>query len=86
MILDVHGAGRRLVQSGDDPEQGALAASTRTQEGDELMLSEIEVDLVEGSDRPGLGDEGSAHPRNPDRGGGPGLAQSPGNEGIAWHR
>ena len=55
-------ARRRLVQSRDDVQQGALAAAGRADDGDELTLFGVEVNLAEyGKELPvvleGLGQE-----------------------------
>ena len=44
----VDGAGRRLVEPGDEVEQRALAAARRADEADELAGLDLEVDAVEG--------------------------------------
>ena len=47
---DLEAAHRREVQPGDHPQRRGLAATRRAQQGEELPVADLEVDVVHGSD------------------------------------
>ena len=50
-VLAAHrdGAGRRLVEAGEDPQRGGLAAARRAEQGDQLAGLEVQGEPVEGA-------------------------------------
>ena len=43
-------AARRLLEAGDDVEQGGLSATARAEDGEELVVGDVEIDAVERDD------------------------------------
>src|SRR3989475_9251909 len=52
--IHLHPSRRRCFQTGDDVQEGGFAATRRPDDGDELPLRNLEVDISEGLRRTGL--------------------------------
>lgn len=46
-LIDQHAAGGRVLQAGDDAQQGRLAAARRADEDDEFAILDVEVDAFQ---------------------------------------
>src|SRR5689334_7669344 len=47
VVADIDLAGGDRLKARDDPQQGRLAAARRTDEDDELMISDLEIEIVD---------------------------------------
>ncbi|MNN38702.1 hypothetical protein D3C81_1527100 [compost metagenome] len=48
LAIEADGAGAGLLEAGDEPQQGGLAAAGRAEEGEELVGADFQGNIVEG--------------------------------------
>jgi hypothetical protein len=46
-VVQVHGPAGRILETGDDPEEGGLAATRWAEEGEELALLDGQADVLQ---------------------------------------